>query len=107
MSDNDMIGGLYPKPRNERAPDFVIGKGSFNVKQFREWMQAYLRENPNAEWINFDMKISKAGKGYAVIDTWKPDQQAPQQQQPAQQSGGMSDMGDDIPFSNHELRTVI
>jgi hypothetical protein len=70
---DDMIGGLYPKPRNDNAPSFVIGKASINVAQFRDWMQGYLKQNPDTEWINMDMKVSKAGKGYAVIDNWKPE----------------------------------
>jgi len=70
---DDMIGGIYPKPKHDNAPSFVIGKASINVAQFREWMQGYLKQNPNAEWINMDMKVSKAGKGYAVIDNWKPE----------------------------------
>jgi len=70
---SDMIGGFYPKPKNPNAPDYVICKGSINVAQFREWMQAHLKANPDEEWINFDFLVSKAGKGYAKIDTWKPD----------------------------------
>lgn len=70
---DDMIGGIYPKPKHDNAPSFVIGKASINVAQFREWMQGYLKQNPDTEWINMDMKVSKGGKGYAVIDNWKPE----------------------------------
>ena len=73
----DLIGGLYPKPRHENAPEFVIGKLSINVAQFREWMKAHLAANPGEEWINVDMKVSRAGKGYCQIDDWKPNQDAP------------------------------
>ena len=83
---DELIGGIYPKPKHENAPSFVIGKASINVAQFREWMQGYLKENPKAEWINMDLKVSKAGKGYAVIDTWEPE------------SKGGSKSKEDIPF---------
>ena len=76
---SDMVGGIYPKLKNERSPDFVICKMSINVAQFREWMQSYMKQNPNEEWINMDFLVSRAGKGYAKLDSWKPDQ-APQQQ---------------------------
>ncbi len=92
MSDNDLIGGLYPKPKHANAPDFVIGKLSINVKQFREWMAGYLKAHPDDEWINIDMKQSRAGKGYAAVDTWKPSQKA----EPAPQQ--VKEM-DDIPFN--------
>lgn len=68
---DELIGGLYPKKREEQ-PDFVIGKLSINVAQFREWMAEYLKANQGAEWINIDMLVSKAGKGYAKLDTWEP-----------------------------------
>jgi len=85
---DDMIGGFYPKPKNPNAPDFVIGKASINVAQFRKWMKDYLKQNPDTEWINMDMKVSKAGKGYAKIDDWKPDGK----------SGGEDIADEDIPF---------
>jgi len=70
---SDLIGGLYPKQKSDRAPDYVIGKASINVKQFREWMQSHLKSNPDKEWINLEMLVAKSGKGYAKLDTWKPD----------------------------------
>ena len=69
----DLIGGFYPKPRNPNAPDFVICKASINIPQFREFMQAFIKDNPGEDWINMDCLLSKAGKGYAVIDNWKPE----------------------------------
>ena len=83
--DSELIGGLYPKKRDGQ-PDFVIGKLSFNVAQFRDWMAEYLKANKDAEWINMDMLVSKAGKGYAKLDTWEPEQK---------QDSGSSE---DIPF---------
>ena len=73
MDDSELVAGLYPKKPHGNAPDFVIGKLSINVEQFRGWMKSHLSANQGAEWINIDMKLSKADKGYAVVDTWKPD----------------------------------
>jgi len=44
---SDLVGGLYPKQKSDRAPDYVIGKLSINVQQFREWMVGHLKANPN------------------------------------------------------------
>lgn len=87
---SDLINGLYPKKRDGQ-PDWVIGKLSINVEQFRSWMQAYLKANPKDEWINIEMNMSKQGKGYAKLDTWEPEKKA----EPAQQE--MPD-DSDIPF---------
>ena len=83
--DSELIGGLYPKKRDGQ-PDFVIGKLSINVPQFREWMAEHLKANQGSEWINIDMLVSKAGKGYAKLDTWEPDKK----QEP--------ESSEDIPF---------
>jgi len=82
---DELIGGLYPKKRDGQ-PDFVIGKLSINVPQFREWMAEHLKANQGSEWINIDMLVSKAGKGYAKLDTWEPDKK----QEP--------ESSEDIPF---------
>mgnify|MGYP001071975186 CR=1 FL=1 len=88
---SDMVGGIYPKVKSERSPDFVICKMSINVDQFREWMQGYIKANPNEEWINMDFLVSRAGKGYAKIDDWKPDNE--------RQSTPIPEIADeDIPF---------
>ena len=68
-----LIKGFYPKQKNPNAPDFVIGKGSINLVQFAEFMREFKAANPGEEWVNIDMKLSKAGKGYATVDPWKPD----------------------------------
>lgn len=70
----DMIGGFYPKQRHENAPTWVIGKASINIAQFRDWMGAYIKQNPNEEWLNMELLVAKSGKGYAKVDDWKPEQ---------------------------------
>lgn len=85
---DELIGGLYPKKRDGQ-PDFVIGKLSINVAQFREWMAEYLKANQGSEWINIDMLVSKAGKGYAKLDTWEPENKQEEKSEP---------VSEDIPF---------
>jgi hypothetical protein len=85
---DELIGGLYPKKRDNQ-PDFVIGKLSINVAQFREWMAEYLKANQGSEWINIDMLVSKAGKGYAKLDTWEPENKQEDKSEP---------VSEDIPF---------
>ena len=104
MNDSDMVGGLYVKPKHPNAPDFVIGKASINVAQFREWFGAYLKANPDKEWVNLDMKVSKSGKGYAVIDTWEPKQESTPVAQSVPASAGDDS---DIPFDVYMRDSVI
>ena len=71
--DNLLVGGFYPKPPRDGAPEFVIGKININVEQFKTWFRDYLKENPDEEWLSIDTLISKGGKGYGKVDTWKPE----------------------------------
>ena len=73
MSDNELVNGLYPKAKSDKAPEFVIGKVSINLEQFMPWVRQWCKDNPGEQWINIDMLVSRGGKAYAKLDTWKPE----------------------------------
>jgi hypothetical protein len=98
MNDVTFAEGFYPKPKHENAPDFVIGKLNIKAADAVAWLNAWIAANPGEEWLALDMKVSKQGKGYAVIDDWKPKQQAGGAPAPSQPQA--SDFEDsDIPFN--------
>jgi hypothetical protein len=69
MSDEpQFVNGLIFKMPHENAPDFVKGALSVRVEE----LQTFLAEQ-KTEWINIDLKISKAGKPYAQVNTFKPE----------------------------------
>ena len=68
-----LVKGFFPKEKNPNSPDFVLGKASFNLPMFAEFMREFKAANPGEEWVNVDMKIARSGKPYASVDTWKPD----------------------------------
>lgn len=74
MSEKKFVDGLYLDPPRDGAPDFVIGKLAINVAQFRDWMVAYLKDNPNEKWIRMDLTRQKADpqKGTVALNDWKP-----------------------------------
>jgi len=67
MSDAKFIPGLFFKPPNDGAPEFVIAKGSIKIADLIQFLQ-----RQEGEWVNFDLKRSREGKPYASIDGWKP-----------------------------------
>lgn len=73
MSDSELIGGFFYKEPRNGAPDFVRGSISIKIEDFREWFKNHLKSNPDEEWVNIDLKISRQGKPYAAVNTWKPD----------------------------------
>ena len=93
-----MVKGFYPKAKHANAPDFVIAKGSINLPQFAEFMREFKAANPGEEWVNIDMKLSRAGKGYASVDTWKPDPAMQGQSAAPAPAPAMAPVDDDLPF---------
>lgn len=96
MSDIKFVDGLIVKQPNPNAPDFV--KMAISIK--REELISWLSKE-SGDWINLDVKESKAGKWYCAVNEWKaPEggQQAPQQGQAHRSQAPVDDFVDDIPF---------
>lgn len=108
--ETEFVPGLLVKAPHERAPDFV--KASISIKV--EELGQYLREQYKAgkEWVNVDVKVSKSGKWYAAVNTYKPNETREKNEQrgkeaerenAARSKGGSSMVGgkelaDDLPF---------
>ena len=54
--------------RKENAPEFVVGSMSIKADE----AMAFLAQNETKGWVNLDVKLSKGGKYYVELDTWKP-----------------------------------
>jgi hypothetical protein len=63
----------------------VICKLSIKPQELAAWLQG-----KDGEWVNVDVKVSKNGKAYAAVDSWKPEAQnqrhAPSSPQTRQQA---------------------
>ena len=62
--------GLIFKLPRDKAPDFIKGSLSIKRAELIQWLNS-----KSDEWINLDLKEGKSGKGYAVVNTWKPEGQ--------------------------------
>lgn len=63
---SDLARGLFYKDPHEKAPDFVLGDLSVKTEDFISFLQ-----EQGEEWVNFQVKRSKAGKPYVELNTWK------------------------------------
>ena len=95
MSDNDLVMGMFPKPPSPKSPDWALGKLHTKIADFDVWWHRFKQENPGEEWVTFDLKISKQGKGYCVVDHWKPEQSPPATK--SEDTVGQP-VDDDVPF---------
>ena len=70
-NDIEFVDGLIIKAPHEKAPDFVKCSISIKRADLGNWLRG-----KDDEWINLQVKESKAGKWYAQVDNWKPSQEA-------------------------------
>jgi hypothetical protein len=69
MGDKTFVEGLIVK-RNEKAPDYVVCNLSVKVNELVPWLE----QHQSNGWVNIQCMLSKSGKYYAELDTWKPTQ---------------------------------
>jgi hypothetical protein len=67
--DNNFPAGFIWKKPADKAPDFVKGRVSIKVSEFKKWLD----ENSDNDWVNLDILKSKDGKIYAKLNDWKPE----------------------------------
>jgi hypothetical protein len=96
MADEiQFVDGLLVKAPHANAPDFVKAAISIKVEALGMWLRE--KHKAGEEWVNIDVKVSKAGKWYASVSTFKPKakEEAKPESKPA---GKFDDLEDDIPW---------
>jgi hypothetical protein len=72
MSDKTFANGIIFKEPSDKAPDFVVGGLSVKKSEFIPFLNSQ-----SGDWVNLQIKLSKAGKPYVELDTWKPNKEEP------------------------------
>ena len=89
MAEQILPEGIRFFPKNDKAPDFVLGTMIITPNDLYEWLKAnphLLSEYQGKKQVKLQLLNSKAGKIYAAVDTWKPNdggQAAPAATEPA------------------------
>jgi hypothetical protein len=102
MNDKVFAQGFVIKERHENTPEWVMANVSIRVSEFKTFMD----NHQDKDWVNIQLKVSKGGKAYAELDTWKPNQGDVHDQGLAKAKAsldnsvpaGFDDMEDNIPF---------
>lgn len=56
--------------RNEKAPDFVVGRLSIKVDD----ATAFIQQHEKSGWVNLNVKTARSGNFYIELDTFNPNQ---------------------------------
>ena len=54
---------------NANSPEWVVGSMSIRADQAIE----FINKHTDKGWVNLNVNISKSGKPYVELDTWKPE----------------------------------
>lgn len=94
MSENQkhFPEGIFFKLPSTNAPDFVKGSVSIKVAELQEYLTRV-----QGEWLNIDLKVSKEGKAYAEVNTFKPDKSKAKKEEPSYDYDPDKD-SDSLPF---------
>ena len=68
MADQEKIfadGFLFK--RNEKAPDFVVGRMSIKVEE----AIAFMKQHEKGGWVNLGVKTARSGNYYIELDTFE------------------------------------
>jgi len=80
QQDPKFVRGIYFNQPRQGAPDFILGKLTFSLKDFFEYCRTngeYLKSkevmNKTGKlYLNLDIKIGKSGP-YFQVNEWKPE----------------------------------
>lgn len=68
MSDKIFPKGMTARKPSDKAPDFIKSNIGIKLDEFLDWAEQHLDERG---WVNFDLKLSKEGKQYLELNTFK------------------------------------
>lgn len=79
MSEKIFANGLIYKAPLANAPEFIKGRLAIKTDEFIQ-----LLKDQKSDWVNIDLKISKNGKLYAEVNTWKKESTEDRVEYPSQ-----------------------
>jgi hypothetical protein len=68
--DDKIFADGFSFKRNEKAPDFVVGRLSLKADD----AVAFIREHEKNGWVNLNIKTARSGNHYVELDTYEPTQ---------------------------------
>lgn len=86
--------------RNEKAPDFVVGRLSIKVEE----AIAFIKQHEKNGWVNLGVKTARSGNYYIELDTFEAKTQGSavdnyeKKAETKQQPTAQEEEDDDLPF---------
>jgi hypothetical protein len=100
MADEKIFADGFLFKRNEKAPDFVVGRMSIKVEE----AIAFMKQHEKGGWVNLGVKTARSGNYYIELDTFEAksqDSAVDKYEAKAKTTANVSkqeEEGDDLPF---------
>lgn len=91
--DEKIFAEGFSFKRNEKAPDFVVGRLSLKVEDAVAFMRAHEKKG----WVNVNIKTARSGNHYVELDTYEPPQAGSKKQDAKEQVEGLT-ADENLPF---------
>ena len=97
--DEKIFADGFSFKRNEKAPDFVVGRMSMKADE----AVAFIRQHEKGGWVNVNVKTARSGNYYVELDTYEPTngmKDGPKQEAKPQGTprGPLNEPEDDMPL---------
>jgi len=95
--DEKIFADGFSFKRNEKAPDFVVGRMSMKADE----AVAFIRQHQKNGWVSLNIKTARSGNHYVELDTYEPTQggaKAESKPAPAPAPVTETDEDGDLPF---------
>ena len=96
--DEKIFADGFSFKRNEKAPDFVVGRLSIKAEDG----VAFIRQHEKGGWVNLNIKTARSGNHYVELNTYEPTQGGakPQSEPKPKAEPKVKDAedGDELPF---------
>lgn len=67
MAEEKIFADGFLFKRNEKAPDFVVGRMSIKVEE----AIAFMKQHEKSGWVNLGVKTARSGNYYIELDTFE------------------------------------
>jgi hypothetical protein len=92
--DEKIFADGFSFKRNEKAPEFVIGRLSMRVDE----AIAFLKEHDRNGWVNLNIKTARSGNHYVELDTYEPQTEQAPKAKPKAAPVKSSENDEELPF---------
>ncbi len=65
------VDGIFIKDIPDTAPEYILADYSINIDKFKAWLDLHSGKAVRG-WLNITVKKSQAGKKYAQLNTYRP-----------------------------------